>query len=135
MALKLSQIVLALSERLQLSLSDMERVREVAATIDVEALRTEEAQRYQIRIWEPGMRAPTGVLFEDVFPELKQGAIGYLIIIDGQPVIFNVRHPKTGELLKDAESTRRAAEEEVAGLIEAAVNQKQIDLVLEKLLE
>lgn len=133
MILKSTEIANALSDKFTMSLSDVQRVKQAYASIDIEKLKSDAAKRIRVVPWEKGQKAPTGKLWEEIHPELLDGAKAYSVFIDDALVYFQYEAPYgKGKMMTDKE-LQAAQAEHVANIIDEMVNAQLTDLVLEKL--
>jgi hypothetical protein len=132
MIITVSQVIQQLGQSLNLTLDDIRRIKELYAQIDIQALKEEARRRIRVVPWEPGQRAPTGVLFEDVYPHLKEGYKAYSIYIDGNLVYFQYEAPQGGQM-KTQEEMEKAAASQVENIVDELVNTSILDRILEGL--
>lgn len=132
MIITVSQVIQQLGQSLNLTPDDIRRIKELYAQIDIEALKAEARKRIRVVPWEPGQRAPTGVLFEDAYPHLKEGYKAYSIYIDGNLVYFQYDAPQGGRM-KTQEEMEKAAASQVENIVDDLVSVKILELILEGL--
>ena len=125
------ELIRALGEVLNLQLSDIPKIRAAYQSLNIEALREEARRRIRVVLWEPGQKAPTGVLWEEAYPHLKEGYKAYAIYIDGRLVYFVPESPKTGQKMKTDEELQEAIAHHVESLVDDIVNAQIPNLVLE----
>lgn len=107
--------------------------------IDYEALRAQERQRYEIRLWDK-VSPINGVAPEQILervPKHPDGSYGevYLIYIDGNLVYLQPHDPRQAGLVPmDAALAQQRAQEIVDQLVEQAVDQQVRREVLRQLL-
>jgi hypothetical protein len=132
MIITVSQVIQQLGQSLNLTLDDIRRIKEIYAKIDIEALKEEARKRIRVVPWEPGQRAATGVLFEDVYPHLKEGYKAYSIYIDGNLVYFQYEAPQGG-WMKTQEEMEKAAASQVENIVDDLVSAKILERILGEL--
>ena len=134
---KLADVARALRERMGLTFSDpaqLQALRAAYNSINIAELQEAARQRITVRDWQPGDRAPTGVLYEDVHPELKNGAKAYELYLDGRLLYFQYTHPETGKYMYSDAELEDAKKKHVAMIVEDLVNSAIHDLVAEKII-
>lgn len=118
----------------------MADVEAALATYDYPALRAQEAQRYQIEIWDgmsPINGVPAEIIMERVprHPDGTPGSV-YLIHVDGNLVYLQPNDPlQAGLVPMDAALAQQRAQEIVNQLVEQAVDQRVRREVLKQLLK
>ena len=133
MILTATQVANALGERFALGLTDIKRIKDAYATLDIEALRARARQRIEVRDWKPGDVAGTGKLWEEIYPHLQSGAKAYSIWIDGALIYFQYVHPYTGQEMRSPDDLNNAKAKHIEDIVDDIVNAQLPDLVLEKL--
>lgn len=126
------QAVRAISEHIQLTLSDVAKVKNAYDQIDIDSLRKAAQARVEVKDWKPGDRASTGVLYEDVHPELKNGAKAYYVYIDGKLALFQYIDLSGKQMLTDDDlSAAKAAHKDkiVDNLVNAQIPDEILKLV------
>ena len=109
------------------------RIKAVARSLDLDAMRSRVEGRIQIVPWKPGDKAPTGILFEDAHPELKQGKKAYHVFIDGRRVYFQYTSIIDGNYIDDEEELAACMEQHKNQLVDELLLQEAVEEVIERL--
>lgn len=90
---------------------------------DISSLRSQIESRVRVVHWKPGDVAPTGVLFEDAYPQLKKGYKAYMIYIDDVLVNFQVVAPGFG-LMRTKEDVITASTKHKNEIVDQLLTEK-----------
>jgi len=131
--LTVGQAAQVVGRMLNLSGADLQKVKQIYAQIDIDALKAQAQDRIKIVDWKPGDRAPTGVLYEDVYPHLKEGGKAYYLYLEGQLLYFQYSHPRTGKRLYTDQDLQDAKKAHISMLVERLVNEAIIENIVEQL--
>ncbi|MEM4919591.1 MAG: hypothetical protein QW518_09650, partial [Thermofilaceae archaeon] len=97
--------------------------------------RLEAEIRSQIRWeeWKPGMKAPTGILWEDAYPELKTDPKrkAYIVHMPGT-VFFETTHYVTREPLYTSEEVKASAEALIAEKVREILESRVAEEILNR---